>query len=101
MHNHSTSCHGLKAICGELDARLHKRLPGEATNMEESMNGNPNAPLRLGSNRDLLMETCVPLDLVIGNTLHLGNVVIGQDSRASWQSSPRFQTMVGAGAPTS
>lgn len=38
--------------------------------MGEFMYGNPNAPLRPGSNRDLLMETCVSLDLVIGNTLH-------------------------------
>ena len=67
---HSTSCHGLKVICGDLNARLHKRLPGEETHVGEFMYGNPNAPLWPGSNRDLLMEACVSLDLVIGNTLH-------------------------------
>ena len=67
---HSTSCHGLKVICGDLNARLHKRLPGEEVHMGEFMYGNPNATLRPGSNRDLLMEACVSLDLVIANTLH-------------------------------
>ena len=66
----STSCHGLKVICGDLNARLHKRPTREEVHIGGFMYANPSAPLRPESNRDLLMESWVSLDLVIGNTLH-------------------------------
>ena len=65
----STSSHGIKLIAGDLNARLHKRLAGEEERVGEFVFGNPRQVLKEGSNRELLIEMCVALDLVIANTL--------------------------------
>eukprot|EP00959_Pyramimonas_sp_CCMP1952_P391600 8206354-Pyramimonas_sp.AAC.1 len=37
------SCHGLVFLCGDLNARLHRRRPGEETALGEHIFGNPHA----------------------------------------------------------
>ena len=51
----STSAHGMEMVCGDLNARLHRRLGGEEDVLGPFVFGNAGAHLEEGSNRDLLM----------------------------------------------
>lgn len=63
-----TSINVPKLILGDLNARILRRLPGEGTIIGGPMFGTPTAALRLASNRELLLETCAALDVVVANT---------------------------------
>ena len=63
-----TSVNGMKLIVGDLNARLHKSLPGEELYIGAHVYGDPAARLSLGSNRELLLELCAAEGLTVANT---------------------------------
>ena len=56
-------------LCGDLNARLHRRRPGEETALGEHIFGNPHAQRNPVSNRSFLLELCFSRKLYIGNTM--------------------------------
>ena len=57
-----------KFIFGDLNSRLHTRLPGEEAYIGDYVFGDPSANLGLSSNRELLLELCASYDLTVSNT---------------------------------
>eukprot|EP00959_Pyramimonas_sp_CCMP1952_P301965 6318913-Pyramimonas_sp.AAC.1 len=64
----SASGNGPKVACGDFNARLHLRQPGEDGILGEHIFGNPMAVHSTDSNRSLLMELCATSTLAVGNT---------------------------------
>ena len=64
----NTSVNGMKLVAGDLNARLHRRFPGEEDIMGEFIFGNEGADMILGSNRELMVEMCAKHNMVISNT---------------------------------
>ena len=58
----------MKLVCGDLNARIQRRLPGEEPYIGEHTFGHKDAQLVPGSNRELLLELCVSNDLYVANT---------------------------------
>ena len=65
---HRSSANGLKLIFGDLNSRIHRRLPGEQPYIGDFTFGDANAVLGMGSNRELLIETCAAQALTVANT---------------------------------
>jgi hypothetical protein len=53
---------------GDLNARIHTRLPGEESCFGEFVVPGVRTDWELGSNRELLLEACLSQDLVVANT---------------------------------
>ena len=64
----NTSVNGLKLVAGDLNARLHRRLPGAEDIVGKFVFRDHRAELLHGSNRDLLMELCAQTNTAIANT---------------------------------
>ena len=64
----SLSCHGLKIVVGDFNARLHKPLAGEDEILGPHCFGNPDFSQNLESNRELLLEACTATGLCVANT---------------------------------
>ena len=63
-----TSVNGMKLVMGDLNARIHRRLPGEDDFLGDFVFGSSGANLPLGSNRELLLELCASDSLCVSNT---------------------------------
>ena len=63
-----TSVNGPKLVCGDFNARIQRRLPGEHSFVGDHVFGHSQARLELSSNRELLIETCASYDLAVANT---------------------------------
>ena len=62
------SRHGPLLVLGDFNARLHTRFATEDHRFGEHIFGDSQAEPRPESNRQLLLELCEALDLVVGNT---------------------------------
>ena len=65
-----TSAHGPKIICGDLNARIYRRLPGEEQIMGTHIFENKAVQIKPDANRHLLVELCSGLEMVVSNTFH-------------------------------
>ena len=65
------SCHGLKNVLGDFNARLHTQLAGEHEVLGPHCFGNPDFSQTPESNRELLMETCAAVGLCVANSFFL------------------------------
>ena len=63
-----TSVNGLKLVFGDLNSRILKQVPGEELYFGEHVFGDASSLLKLGTNRELLLELCSSLDLAVANT---------------------------------
>ncbi len=64
----SLSCHGLKIVVGEFNARLHAQTAGEREVLGPHCFGNPLFCQTPESNRELLMEACTATGLCVANS---------------------------------
>lgn len=62
------STHGPKMVCGDWNARLCRRLPGEEVIFGPHLFVNDATIIKADANRHLLSELCASLDMVVANT---------------------------------
>ena len=58
----------MKLVIGDLNSRLHKRLPGEERFIGGYVFGDRGINLELNSNRKVLLEFCAAHDIFVANT---------------------------------
>ena len=64
----SVSCHGLKIIVGDFNARIRKCFPVEEGSLGPQCFGKQSFVQDTNNNRELLMEACAANDLAVANT---------------------------------
>ena len=78
------SRHGPLLVLGDFNARLHTRFATEEHRLGEYIFGYTPAEPHPESNRQLLLELCEALDLVVGNTYSLLNHQVGRSLCTTW-----------------